>query len=468
MRIPLNHPRAAVLLLAGASLLLLCPGISQQPAPAPAPQASVAEHAPSPAPAGTPLVLNAAEQGSDATSIHEDEVRRQLQGKTFYLRSGYLGDTLHFNENGILDGNAPEASYTLSLVEIEHVHLQRHRLEFECVRYGLHFLGALATEDQTQAVDRVRLTTKNKPLKIFVDRMEVSKPKKDKQPKHRNDKHSPAEGSAVPAPQDTSNAPAPGSARPAMDAKRRRASTSSEGLANIALAKALDNMFAPAIDQRMVATLPEYWRLFYQAAVAHQLYKPADPSVLRQSDVDRRARLVSMAEPQSNEFAQKNGVTGMAMYSVVVGPDGKPRQIAVGRPIGFGLDENAVASIGKATFQPAVKDGKPVSVLLDVVVRFRIYSKLTAAESITSAKTQTQPEGPMLPGPYTANMPMPPPAPAADTAQQAAPAAESTPPAASPANPAPESEPTPSTPPQPAPAPSPQPATPPQPANTPQ
>jgi TonB family protein len=459
MHTPRKQPRAAVSLFAGASLLLLCPVISQQPAPAPAPQSSAAAQAQSPAPSGPPLVLNSAEQGSDATSIHEDEVRRQLQGKTFYLRRGYLGDALHFNESGALDGNAPAASYTLSLVEIERVHLEKHRLELECVRYGLHFLGALTTEDQTQAVDRVRLTTKKKPLKITIDRLAVSKPKKEKAPKHGKDRYVVAPGSATPAAQDTATAPAPGPAQPAVDAKHRRASAGSEALANIALAKALDNVFAPAIDQRMIAILPEYWSLFYQAAAAHQLYKPTDSSVLRQSDVDQKAKLVSMADPQSNEYAQKNGVAGMSMYSVVVGADGKPEQIAVGRPIGFGLDENAVAAIQKATFQPAMKNGHPVPVLLDVVVQFRIYSARTATESAAAARPANPPE-PILPGPYTANMPRPPAQPVADTPQQRAPAAESAQPAAQPANPAAET--------QPAPSPSQQPANTPQPASTPQ
>jgi TonB family protein len=455
---------SGALFITGAVLIAFGAAHAQAPAP------STAVPAQSPAASPPPLVLSAPEQPG-GVSLNEEDLRRQLQGKTFYLRSGYLGDSLHFNETGALDGNAPAASYTLSLVEIERVRLEKHRLELECVRYGVHFLGALATEDQTQAVDRVRLTSKKKPLKITIDREEVSKQKKVKEAKPGKDRHARAPGSQslgspLPAPDAMDGAPAPGSAHPASDARRRRASTTSQAEADGALAKAIDHVFASAIDERMIATLPEYWRLFYQSAAAHQLFKPADPSILRQADVNQKAKLVSMLEPQSNEYAQKNGVAGMAMYSVVVGSDGKPQQIAVGRPIGFGLDENAVDSIRKATFQPAIKDGKPVPVLLDVLVQFRIYSKLTATESLPSAKTRTQPEAPALPGPYTANMPRPQTQPVADTAQQAAPAAESAPPASQPASP--EIQPMPATATQPAPAPSQQPATAPPPGNTPQ
>ena len=77
--------------------------------------------------------------------------------------------------------------------------------------------------------------------------------------------------------------------------------------------------------------------------------------------------LLTKFEPDSNEFAQASGVAGMALYHAVIGPDGKAAEVAVARPIGFGLDENAVAAIRKASFQPAIKDGKPVPVLLDLV-----------------------------------------------------------------------------------------------------
>jgi Gram-negative bacterial TonB protein C-terminal len=94
------------------------------------------------------------------------------------------------------------------------------------------------------------------------------------------------------------------------------------------------------------------------------------------------------------------------MYHVVVAPDGKPAEIAVGRPIGFGLDENAVDSIRKASFQPAIKNGKPVPVVLDLLVQFRIYSNRTAATMNPNTVTvDSPPANAPLPGPYSANQP---------------------------------------------------------------
>jgi hypothetical protein len=85
----------------------------------------------------------------------------------------------------------------------------------------------------------------------------------------------------------------------------------------------------------------------------------------------------------------------------VIGADGLPGEIAVARPIGFGLDESAVAAIRKAKFSPAIKDGKPVPVMLDLVVQFRIFSERTAAQSAPETAEKDKATEPKLPGPYS-------------------------------------------------------------------
>jgi tRNA A37 threonylcarbamoyladenosine synthetase subunit TsaC/SUA5/YrdC len=63
------------------------------------------------------------------------------------------------------------------------------------------------------------------------------------------------------------------------------------------------------------------------------------------------------------------------------------------------LDESAVAAIRKAKFEPAIKDGKPVPVLLDLVVQFRIFSKRT--DVLSPPEPADKPAEPVLPGPYS-------------------------------------------------------------------
>ncbi len=195
-------------------------------------------------------------------------------------------------------------------------------------------------------------------------------------------------------------AAAPAAERPA-DAKSVT-TTTSQAHSNKLLRDALDNVFAQPFDSRMMESMPGFWKLYYAAAATKTDYRPADPAVLRQSDVDKKARLTSTFEPQSNEYAQDHGVAGICLYHVVIGADGKPGEIAVARPIGFGLDENAVDSIRKATFEPAIKNGNPVPVMLDLVVEFRIYSNRTA---VTGNPSEQPAAAPSLPGPYSTQQP---------------------------------------------------------------
>jgi outer membrane biosynthesis protein TonB len=356
-------------------------------------------------------------EGPQAGGITEDELKQLLVGKPLYLRGGYLENSLSFNEHGGLIGHSPQGSYTLSAIQIDKVRLTKHKVELDGARYGLHFLGALPYEDPTKALDRVLITPKKKVVKISIDRELVVTPKKKKEPKPakpvKDKKAKPgappaAVAAAVPEEKELSEADqakaeiaaAPEAERPVDPASMT--TTTSPAHATQVLKDALDKIFAAGLDDRMMAAMPDFWKLYYQAVAAKTDYRPADPAVLRQNNVDRKARLLTQFEPESNEFAQANAVAGMALYHTVIGADGKPGEVAVARPIGFGLDENAVASIRKAKFEPAMKDGKPVPVLLDLVVQFRIYSKRTAAVSKPEAADKpATPAAAQLPGPYT-------------------------------------------------------------------
>jgi len=366
----------------------------------PAPSAAPAE--PAPAPAVSQGSLSHAPEPGEIT---EDEIRRLLVGKELFLRGGYLDNTLSFNEHGVLIGHSPQGSYMLSGIQIDKVRLTRNKVELEGQRFGLHFLGALPYEDPTKAVDRVNITPKKKLVRITIDRELVVKPKREKE-------KGKTAGAPMPAAQTTASAGPPAETSEASEAQAEIAAaplaerpadaksvttTTSPAHASKVLRDALDNVFAFGFDSRMMASMPGFWKLYYEAAAAKTDYRPSDPAVLRESMVDKKARLLTQFEPPSNQYAQDHGVAGMCLYHVVIGADGKPGEIAVARPIGFGLDENAVDSIRKVTFEPAIKDGKPVPVLLDLVVEFRIYSKRTAVLT----KASDEPTAPSLPGPYS-------------------------------------------------------------------
>lgn len=339
----------------------------------------------------------------NAGAITEDEIRQLLVGKTLYLRGGYLDNSLQFDERGRLISGSPKGSYTLCLVQIDKVRLDKRKLELTGTRYGLHFLGALPNEDPTKAVDSVRITPKKKVLKITIERELVVIPKKKKEKK---------DSAATPAAKPASatmmavSAPADDKAVPAADAAvvekpgevGEVTTTTSPAHSARVMREALDTVFSQGLDDRLIASLPEFWRLYFDAAAHQTDYRPADASIYRQANVDQPAKLLTRLEPDSNQYAQDNGVAGMALYHTIVGADGKAEQIVVARPIGFGLDESAADTIRKASFQPATKDGKPVPVMVDLVVQFRIYSQRT---SQASTPGQNPSAGSSLPGPYT-------------------------------------------------------------------
>ena len=343
-------------------------------------------------------------------AITEEELKRALVGKPLFLRSGYMSDSLNFNERGILVGSSEPAPYTLCAIQIEKVSLSKKKVQFVGARYGLHFLGALAYEDPTKGMDRVKITQRKKTLKITIDRELVVKPKKVREPKVKKSKGKKSSDDAAAAPADeprrqaneTQESAAPKQGGVSADPNSATTTTSPAHSATV-LRSALDNIFAESIDERMIAAMPDFWKFYYQAATAKTDYRPADLTVFRQNMVDQKAKLLSKFEPASNEFAQDHSVAGMSLYHVVIGTDGKPGEIAVARPIGFGLDENAVAAIRTAEFEPALKDGKPVPVLLDLVVQFRIFSKRTAISH--AVEVSEKPNRPILPGPYRTQKP---------------------------------------------------------------
>lgn len=306
--------------------------------------------------------------GGGSGAVTESELRQELVGEFLYLRGGYLDNSLVFNDRGELTGSSSRGSYTLNVIQVESLSLSKSRLELRCVRYGLHFLGVQPREESAGAVDRVRITPRKKWVRISIARMKVVKPPKKRKGANEMPQAEPANS----------------------------ATTTSPAFAATVLRRAIDNVFASTLDSRMMAAMPDFWQTYYKNGASGP--GVAGPQVLRVSDVDRKPRLETKLDAPSNQPAQDCGIAGLALYRALIGPDGTPQQVRIVRPIGFGLDENAVAAIRSARFEPAMKDGSPVSVALDLIVEFRIYSKRTT--------TPTPQAGPStvlaLPGPYSA------------------------------------------------------------------
>ena len=84
-------------------------------------------------------------------------------------------------------------------------------------------------------------------------------------------------------------------------------------------------------------------------------------------------RAIYDPDPEYSEEARKAKQQGIVVLSLVVGPDGRPRDIRVVRPLGMGLDEKAIEALHKWRFEPGSKGGVRVAMQVNVEVTFRLY-----------------------------------------------------------------------------------------------
>jgi len=77
-------------------------------------------------------------------------------------------------------------------------------------------------------------------------------------------------------------------------------------------------------------------------------------------------------EPEYSEEARKAKFQGAVLLAIVIDETGHTRDIRVLRPLGLGLDEKAIEAVTKWRFRPSMKDGRPVAVMANVEVNFRL------------------------------------------------------------------------------------------------
>ena len=97
-------------------------------------------------------------------------------------------------------------------------------------------------------------------------------------------------------------------------------------------------------------------------------------SVNRTGDVTP-PKVLHRVEPRYTREARVNGIQGSVLIEVAVDESGKPDNISVLSPIGFGLDSRAVDAVRQWIFRPGFKEGKPVRSVTTVEVKFRIFHR---------------------------------------------------------------------------------------------
>lgn len=112
------------------------------------------------------------------------------------------------------------------------------------------------------------------------------------------------------------------------------------------------------------------WLLLGQASPSDQPL----PEVVRIGPGITPPRVTYKVDPQYSPEARDAHIQGTVVFELVVDQHGRPTRISMLSPLGYGLDERALAAIEKWTFIPASRDGKPVSVWATIEVNFRFQN----------------------------------------------------------------------------------------------
>ena len=90
-------------------------------------------------------------------------------------------------------------------------------------------------------------------------------------------------------------------------------------------------------------------------------------------EVDTKARLISKPEPSYTDAAKKRGIVGTVILKVVFSSSGKVTNIRVVQGMPDGLTERAIAAARQIKFIPATKEGKFVSMWMQLEYNFNLY-----------------------------------------------------------------------------------------------
>jgi len=83
-------------------------------------------------------------------------------------------------------------------------------------------------------------------------------------------------------------------------------------------------------------------------------------------------KLLTKVEPRYSEEARIAKLQGNVQLSVVIQTDGTAQNVIVTRPLGLGLDEQAIEALAQWRFTPAMKNGVPVAAYATIEVNFRL------------------------------------------------------------------------------------------------
>ena len=246
----------------------------------------------------------------------ESELKSQLAHKPLYLRGLWRNDDLHFDSGGKLIGDSDATSFTLSGIEVVKVKLEKDRLQLRCRRVGLELDGS---------------TPKRVPLRV---------------------------GTLWSSHEE--------------EVKIDVAAPASHDYGSV-----LDAIFVDNIADLM-PSLPPWWqpyahKHFLTASVSYDPYAASSSDALaRYGHEVVLPAPVNNTEPEFNTYAKLLMFKGTALIHMTIDKSGAPSKLSIKRPLGLGLDEQAIEAVRNWLFIPATRNGRPLSVEVDMEVNFQI------------------------------------------------------------------------------------------------
>ena len=242
----------------------------------------------------------------------EQAIKSHLSGKALFLRGLWFKDNLRFDATGRLQTPSITIPFTLCGFDLKTITLSPDKLVLDGRRTGVAFI-------------------KGKPHSLALNAGEGGR---------HEDEHVHIEIAADP---------------------------SGDYLA------ALDVVFAYGIAD-LASSLPDYWQTFVQGLSTPPVNQAASVTVPTPPRTGpgsvKPPELVNRVDPEYSIDAANLHYRGAVRLTLSVATDGLPTEVSIVDPAGIGLDEQALEAVRQYRFKPAMKDGAPTQVKLNIVLSF--------------------------------------------------------------------------------------------------
>ncbi len=269
-------------------------------------------------------------------------IEAQLKGPFLMLRGMYAGDHLQFDAQGNLIGSAEVLPFSLSALRVDKVKVKNSKVEIVATREGL-------------AIPR---RTKTTSASIDAGNGKLA--------------------GSLPA---WTLAPQPVSAEPWGNDDGAKIEIVLDPQHPEDMNAALKKVFSVGFDEELTNEAPKYWRSWLR----HELDPKAEaepPAQKQQPGCAGRKlpcpglkppELSHAPDPGFSLMARRRKYSGICVLGMIVDRNGVPQEVHIVRALGMGLDEQAVAAVEQYRFSPAMYQGRPVPISINIEVNFRIW-----------------------------------------------------------------------------------------------